>query len=101
MPKTYDFDSYLKEARPTDFVLKVGPDETITIPPPDSGTLLLIDEARTARRTLELLCGEQWDRVFDLIRDKHSGVLNALVADVRRHFNLDGSLEGGSPASST
>jgi hypothetical protein len=100
MAKTYDFDAYLAQARPTAFVLRVSPDQTITIEPPDTETLLRIDEARTARRVLELLCGEHYSTVYNLIRDKHAGVLTGLVEDMRRHFNL-GEFQGGTPASST
>lgn len=101
MPKKYVFDAYLAEARPTPFVLEISHDEVIEIEPPNSETMLKIDEARTARRVLELLCGDQYRRVYGLIKDKHLGVLNALVTDMRRHFNLDGPIEGGTGASST
>lgn len=101
MAKTYDFDSYLAEARPTAFELKVSDEQRIVIEPPDSDTMLMLDEARTARRQLELLCGEQWNEVFELIRNRHAGVLNKLVMDLLKHFNVDQavSVAGGGRAS--
>ncbi len=99
MAKEYDFDSYLAEARPTEFVLRVASDRTIIIEPPDVETLLKLDEARTARRTLELLCGQRWSEVFELIKAKHPGALEKLSTDIRRHFNLEGEPAGGGRAS--
>jgi hypothetical protein len=96
--KTYDFTSYLAEARPTPFVLRVSDEEQISIEPPDTETLLLIDEATTARRTIELLCGDQFDQVFNLIRHQHKGVMERLLLDMRKHFNLDPAPPGGGGA---
>jgi len=96
---SYDFDSYLAEARPTAFVLKVSDEQTITIEPPSSETMLLLDEATTARRQLELLCGDQWQDVFGLVRTKHSGVLNKLTTDMLKHFGVDQVVSGGGRAS--
>lgn len=98
MAKTYDFDSYLTEAIPTQFVLNVPEGESIVIDPPDTDTLFLIDEAVTARETLKLLCGEQWDRVYELIRHRDPAVTSKLVGDVRKHFRIDQSPPGGGGA---
>lgn len=99
MAKSYDFDTYLAEARPTSFELRVSAEQTIRIEPPDAETLLRLDEARTARRTLELLCGDQWPAIFELIKHRHSGVLEKLSIDIRRHFNLEAEPQGGGRAS--
>lgn len=102
MPKKYDFNAYLAEAQPTPFVLEFAPGDSIEIQPPDVETTLKLDEARTARRVLELLCGEHYTRVHAAIAGKSFTVLNALVDDIRRHFNLElGGAAGGTPASST
>jgi len=101
MSKTYKFDSYLAEARPTDFALELSHDEMIVIGPPDVETMLKMDEARTARRMLELLCGDQYSKVYELIKHRHSGVLERLAKDMRAHFNLENEPSGGGRASST
>lgn len=101
MSKTYDFNSYLAEARPTEFVLRVSDEQSITIQPPDVDTLLLLDEARSARRSLELLCGDQWSAVHALIGGRHSGVLERFLKDLKRHFNLEAEPQGGGRASSS
>ena len=93
MSKEYDFDSYLAEPRPTAFVLRLSLDETIVIEPPDGDTLLQLDEAKTARRSLQLLCGAQWGRVKALIGPAHTGVLERFVKDLKGHFNLDRATE--------
>jgi hypothetical protein len=97
--KTYDFDDFLREARPTAFILRVSEEQTITIEPPNSETMLLLDEASTARRQLELLCGDQWQAVFALVREKHTGVLNALAMKLMKHFGVDQAVSGGGRAS--
>ena len=99
MAKTYKFDSYLAEARPTAFELELSQDDKIVIEAPDVETLLKLDEARSARRMLQLLCGEHYGRIHSLVKDKHSGVLEGLVRDMRAHFNLDAEPPGGSRAS--
>ncbi len=99
MSKTYKFDSYLAEARPTAFELELGHEDSIVIEAPTVETLLKLDEARTARRMLQLLCGEHYGRVHSLVADKHSGVLEGLVRDMRGHFNLDAEPAGGGKAS--
>ncbi|GEL19363.1 hypothetical protein [Pseudonocardia asaccharolytica] len=98
MAREYDFDSYLAEARPTDFVLKAG-DERIVIEPPDGETVVLLDEATTGRRVLELICGDQFGAVWELVRHRHSGVLNKLARDIAKHFGLDQPPPGGGRAS--
>lgn len=59
-----------------------------------------------ARRVLELLCGEEFPRVWELVRKEHISVLMELIADMGEHFGpaLEAgmaSAPGGSPASST
>ncbi len=100
MPKTYDFDSYLREAQPLPFVLN-GPDGQISIDPPTADVMLRFEEAPTSRRRLQVLCGDKWDDVFALLRDRPAGVMLKLTVDMIRHFNLGEVPEGGSVASST
>lgn len=102
MPRKYDFNAYLVEARPAPFVLSLAHDDEIVIEPPDAETALKLDEARTARRVLELLCGEHYTRIHGLLKDKPYTAMNAFADDLRRHFHLDLDVsEGGSRASST
>ncbi len=99
MAKVYDFDAYLAEARATPYVLRVSEEQTITIEPPNAETMLLLDEAGNARRQLELLCGDQWQTIFGLVRAKHTGVLNKLALDMFKHFGVDQAVSGGGRAS--
>ena len=84
----YSFDSYRKSAL-TPFVLELE-DRTITIPVPDGETVLEIEEAGSSRRRLELLCGEHFDEVFDLVRKEDPSVMLGLTEDMVEHFNLGG-----------
>lgn len=64
-------------------------------------------EVRDARRILQLVCGDAFDRVWELVRHEHISVLVKLIDDMGSHFakqsQLDGAQEfpGGSVASST
>ena len=95
MASEYDFDAYLAEAKATPFKLRISKDDVIVIDPPDAETMLLIDEATTARRTLALLCGDSWNRVHALIRDKDGKIIEHLARDIRDHFGLSGNSPGG------
>lgn len=100
MAKTYKFNRYRTEARAEPFVLETD-DGAISIPPPDGDTVLEIEESRSSRRTLELLCGDQqYDQVYELIRHEPASVLNAIVADMVEHFGLAAVPPGGTRASS-
>ncbi len=98
MSKTFKFNRYLTEAKREPFTLEVSENETISIPPPDGETVLLIEESRSSRRTLALLCGEHYDRVNELISKAPAGVLTSLVGDMVDHFGLNQVPPGGSPA---
>ena len=91
----YDFDTFVGEAQPTPFRLRVSQDEVIEIPYPDGEHMLLVDEARTGRAVLAALCGDQWKRVFELTKHKHGKVLEALSDEMRKHFGLNGAPPGG------
>ena len=95
----YDFDSYLAEAHPTSFMLRVSLDRVIEIKYPDSERMLKVDEATSARQTLTHLCGDQWNEVFKLVKDKHGKVLEKLASDIRDHFGLSGNQPGAGQAS--
>lgn len=92
---SYDFNSYLLEARPTDFVLKVSEEQSITIPPPTAEILMRLDEVTTARHMLQLICGKSWPEIYELFKDKHAEAMTALVKDIRLHFNLQRDPPGG------
>lgn len=94
---SYDFDDYLTEAAPIAFRLRVAGAEDILIAAPTGEQMLQVDEATTARAMLQALCGtDTWPAVFELVKDKHSGVLERLVRDLRTHFGLTRPPAGGS-----
>jgi len=69
------------------------------------GTFMIGD----ARRILETACGDQFGRVWDLVRHEKLPVLLALINDMGRHFDEQNAIEfvseddvpGGTAASST
>lgn len=100
MAKTFKFDRYVAEAKAEPFLLHVTEEKQISIPPPDGETVLEIEESGSSRSTLELLCGEQFGEVYDLVRRQPASVLNALVTDMVSHFGIASAPPGGSRASS-
>lgn len=100
MGKTYKFNRYRSEAKADPFDLETEDGKMISIAPPDGDTVLDIEESRSSRRTLELLCGEQFDAVYELIRHEPASVLNSLVNDMVGHFGLVAAPPGGTRASS-
>ncbi|WP_134664006.1 hypothetical protein [Amycolatopsis sp. CFH S0078] len=62
--------------------------------------MLEIEESRSSRRTLELLTGEHFDQVYELVRHEPASVLNGLVGDMVDHFGLSAAPPGGTRASS-
>jgi hypothetical protein len=69
------------------------------------GTFMIAD----ARRILETACGDQFPKVWELVRHEKLPVLLALINDMGRHFDEQNALElvseddvpGGTAASST
>ena len=95
MAAEYDFDAYLAEAKALPFKLRVSKDDVISIEPPNAETMLAIDEATTARRTMALLCGKEWRRVHELVKDRDGKIIERLASDMRDHFGLSGNSPGG------
>lgn len=97
----FKLSKYVAEANSKPFDLEISDDEVLSIPVPDGDTMLEIEESRSSRATLELMCGEHFDRVMDLVGPAPVGVLNALVQDMLKHFGItaDQAPPGGSRAS--
>lgn len=101
--KTYRFDQYVQDAAVEPFRLEISPDETIVIEAPDGNAVLQLEEVGSSRERLRLLCGEQFDRVVELIGNKPPAVLKRLSQDMARHFAVDPGQApvGGTGASSS
>jgi hypothetical protein len=112
VPKTFKWDKYQKEAKRDLFVIDELPDwhsaaspsgpGSISIPVPTGEDFLEAETAGSTRRSLELMCGDQWPSVRELIaggdpdlpEDERPGDpipmpgLMAFVQDLTRHFSL-------------
>lgn len=70
-----------------------------------SGLQELVDEQgkfdpKHWRRILQLFCGDQYDRVWELFRRQHASIRQILIDDLIRHFQSELELEtaGDDPA---
>lgn len=96
MSKSYSFESYATEADAREpFRLDLSDGEQIVIPHPDVETTLLIEEAQFTRDRLRLICGDQFERIMDLLKSKDGETLNRLVDDMAAHFKVGGSGNSG------
>lgn len=102
---TFKLDQYIAEAKVDPFVLDLGEGNTVSLSVPTSDVLVEVTETpvNQTRRILMLLCGEdQFDQVWVAVRDLPASVLQNLLLDMLRHFDLLGEvrqLPGGSRAS--
>lgn len=98
------FSEYRKEAKPEPFVLVDDNGEDIVLEPPDTEKMMDLAEIPSTqpRRILSQLCGEQFDRVWELVRHEPISTLNELVTDITDHFGMGNAQDvpGGSRASS-
>lgn len=98
----YQWDKYQREAKTDPFVLDTG-EQQIVVRPPTTETILEIGETPLdqGRRLLQLLCGDQFDTVYELVKDAPATAMTALVKDMVAHFGVDQELpQGGFAASS-
>lgn len=87
----YKLDTYIAEAKVDPFVLEISDTESITINAPTAEVLVDITEIpiNQTRDIFWLLCGEeQFDRVWEAVRYLPSSVLQGLMVDLLRHFNI-------------
>ena len=91
---TKDFktwDDYVKEAEKPPFLLKVSEDETLSFTAPSGAAMIQIGRAARSGDTsavLELLSGENWKRVKELIGGAGFDAMFALAIDLQIHFGL-------------
>lgn len=85
--KTYKLDQYRKEAKIGPFVLDTG-DAQIVIQPPTGESMLEIAETSIydGRTLLRRICRDQFDAVWDIVKDEPAAVLLALLNDLGKHF---------------
>lgn len=102
---TYKLDRYIAEAKIDPFILEISETESITINAPTADTLVEVTEIpiNQTRQIFWLLCGdEQFDQVWETVRYLPASVLQGLMTDLLRHFNIGTevrTLPGGSRAS--
>ena len=82
---------YVKEAEKPPFELQVSEDETLSFTAPSGAAMIQIGRAARAGDTaavLELLSGDNWARVKDLIAGAGFEAMFALAIDLQIHFGL-------------
>lgn len=85
------WDQYVAEAAHEPFELPVSEEETIIIPAPTGGTLIQWARAYRAQDVEAMLitiCGEQWNRVEQLVSAAGHLAMENLVTDMMIFFDL-------------
>ena len=85
------WNDYVAEAEKPPFLLKVSEDETLRFSAPSGAAMIQIGRAARSGDTaavLELLSGENWKRVKELIGGAGFDAMFALAIDIQIHFGL-------------
>lgn len=105
--RRYSFQQYMTEARIRPFELEAPPAEgeaeprVISIDPPTGDDLLAVTEnSDRPRKVLQILCGDKFDDVIELVGPAPAQVLTALIGDMTEHFGMTAA-PGDSGASSS
>jgi hypothetical protein len=97
MPKTqtaqptYQWDRYVEEAKIEPFRLEVSADETLVFEAPTGVALIRIMQGLREgdlHLILTAICGDQWDRVEQLLGGASHKAMPQLVEDLMDHFEL-------------
>lgn len=82
--------TYGTEARPAKdpFVFNLPGSPEFSVPEPDAGTVMDIEEAKTSRQVLKLFLGEDYPDLAEHLEPLHPDVLVDLAQDISRHFGL-------------
>lgn len=98
----YRLDVYRDESGIEPFVLDTG-DAQIEIQPPTGEQMLAIAETNyyDGRTLLKLICGDQHEAVWEVMKSEQATVLMRLLKDLSKHFKLANVAEvpGGHVAS--
>lgn len=101
---TFKLDRYIAEAQIDSYVLEVDDDRgnDITIVCPTGETLVVIGEIplNEGRKFLRLLCGDQFEVVWQRLAPLPGPVLMAVLLDMIEHFGIGqmAAVPGGSRA---
>lgn len=90
MAEPLKFTKYQRQSKRKPLELEMPNGETVTIPVPNGGVVLDIEEAGTARKILKLVCGEDnWRRIQPLLRElEDPEAVREFTKDVMSHFGL-------------
>lgn len=98
----YRLDVYRDESGIEPFILDTG-ETQIVIPPPTGEQMLEIAETNyyDGRTLLKRICGDQYDAVWEVMKDEQATVLMRLLKDLGKHFMVANVAEvpGGRVAS--
>jgi hypothetical protein len=86
--KKYQLAVYRAEALKKPFELIVDDKTTVSIPVPDTETVLQVTETTVVREQLRLLTGDQYGALMEALGDQPGGVLKLLMKDLTEHFDL-------------
>jgi hypothetical protein len=87
---TYKLDKYIAEAEVEPFILEVDEERSITITYPTGETLAQLTETpdHETRRIMKLLCGDQFEEMWDVISQLPASVLMEIGTEIVKHFRI-------------
>lgn len=85
---SYSLDRYRSEAKGEPFVLEVDEDRKIVIERPSGDVMMDVEEARTSREILMLLCGDKADEFLEVVGPEDFEVMQSISEDMQEHFGM-------------
>ena len=86
--KKYQLAVYRARATKKPFELIVDESKTIVITPPSTDVILDVAEATTPRKQLQLLAGDQYEALMEVLGEESGSILKPLMKDLTDHFDL-------------
>lgn len=88
MARKYRLADYRQQANRLPFAFEIDDDTTLIIPPPTATVMLDVAATTDLRTQMQLMTGDQFEKLMDALGDEQGAVLKPLLKDLSRHFGL-------------
>lgn len=89
--KPFSLDRYRSEVVGEPFELWISDDECITISRPTGEQMFDAEEAArrgSSRAVVSILCGDQAERLMEVLGTEDAGVMRSVMEDLQMHFGM-------------